>query len=167
MCSVGTSPIKPGQEEQSLTPPGKTQTVGTRSPNCGRQQHTVRAKALPNTAGTGSNHKHEYEVYQSLQHFECLVRMMHRTWPPLHHWQTCHSILDSGQGCSYVLISLVLSPQVVGIYHGLCWFLAVMVMGVCLLFRRHCHLTAHVTYGCFLPIRRRSWPSASSWTRSV
>ncbi|MCI4384942.1 hypothetical protein PGIGA_G00044780 [Pangasianodon gigas] len=53
MCSVGTSPIKPGQEEQSLTPPGKTQAVGTRSPSCGRQQHTARAKTLPNTAGTG------------------------------------------------------------------------------------------------------------------
>ncbi|XP_060757900.1 protein cramped-like isoform X2 [Neoarius graeffei] len=54
VCSVGTSPIKPGQDEQSLTPPGKTQAVGTRSPNCGRQQHTTRAKTLPNTAGTGS-----------------------------------------------------------------------------------------------------------------
>ncbi|KAM9456821.1 protein cramped-like isoform 2-T4 [Clarias gariepinus] len=53
MCSVGTSPIKPGQEEQSLTPPGKTQAVGTRSPNCGRQQHTVRGKTLPNAAGSG------------------------------------------------------------------------------------------------------------------
>lgn len=77
MCSVGTSPIKPGQEEQSLTPPGKTQTVGTRSPNCGRQQHTARAKALPNTAGTGSDHKHEYEGFQSSGHFECLVDMIH------------------------------------------------------------------------------------------
>ncbi|KAF4092954.1 hypothetical protein AMELA_G00026490 [Ameiurus melas] len=52
-CSVGTSPIKPGLEEQSLTPTGKTLTVGTRSPNCGRQQHTARAKTLLNTAGTG------------------------------------------------------------------------------------------------------------------
>ncbi|GAA6104184.1 protein cramped-like isoform X1 [Tachysurus ichikawai] len=52
-CSVGTSPIKLGQEEQTVTPPGKTQIVGTRSPNCGRQQHVARAKTLPTTAGTG------------------------------------------------------------------------------------------------------------------
>lgn len=62
MCSVGTSPIKAGQEEQSLTPPGKTQAVGTRSPNCGRQQHTTRAKTLSNSAGTGTNHKHRFAV---------------------------------------------------------------------------------------------------------
>ncbi|XP_036445645.1 protein cramped-like isoform X2 [Colossoma macropomum] len=53
VCSVGTSPVKPGQEEQSLTPPGKAQAGGTRSPSCGRQQHTARSKILPNAASTG------------------------------------------------------------------------------------------------------------------
>ncbi|KAI5097239.1 protein cramped-like isoform X1 [Silurus meridionalis] len=53
MCSVGTSPIKLAQEEQSLTPPGKTQSLGTRSPSSGRQPYTARAKTLPNAAGTG------------------------------------------------------------------------------------------------------------------
>lgn len=70
MCSVGTSPIKLGQEEQSLTPPGKTPAVGTRSPNCGRQQHAARAKTLPNTAGTGTNPKQECEGFQSFGAFE-------------------------------------------------------------------------------------------------
>uniref|UniRef100_A0A4W4GAE8 Cramped chromatin regulator homolog 1 n=1 Tax=Electrophorus electricus TaxID=8005 RepID=A0A4W4GAE8_ELEEL len=51
VCSVGTSPLKPGQEEQSLTPPGKVQPVVTRSPSCGRQQHTARSKFLPNVTG--------------------------------------------------------------------------------------------------------------------
>ncbi|KAI4875634.1 hypothetical protein NFI96_031666, partial [Prochilodus magdalenae] len=53
VCSVGTSPVKPGQEEQSLTPPGKAQAGGTRSPSYGRQQHTTRSKILPNAASTG------------------------------------------------------------------------------------------------------------------
>uniref|UniRef100_W5JZB1 Protein cramped-like n=1 Tax=Astyanax mexicanus TaxID=7994 RepID=W5JZB1_ASTMX len=47
VCSVGTSPVKPGQEEQSLTPPGKAQAGGTRSPSCSRQQHAARSKILP------------------------------------------------------------------------------------------------------------------------
>ncbi|XP_026870412.2 protein cramped-like isoform X1 [Electrophorus electricus] len=54
VCSVGTSPLKPGQEEQSLTPPGKVQPVVTRSPSCGRQQHTARSKFLPNVTGAGA-----------------------------------------------------------------------------------------------------------------
>uniref|UniRef100_A0AAY4BLI2 Protein cramped-like n=1 Tax=Denticeps clupeoides TaxID=299321 RepID=A0AAY4BLI2_9TELE len=48
VCSVGTSPIKPGQEDQSssLTPPGKTPAGGARSPSCGRQQSTTRTAKL-------------------------------------------------------------------------------------------------------------------------
>lgn len=53
VCSVGTSPVKPGQEEQSLTPPGKAQAGGTRSPSCSRQQHAARSKILPNAASAG------------------------------------------------------------------------------------------------------------------
>lgn len=75
MCSVGTSPIKPGQEEQSLTPPGKTQAVGTRSPNCGRQQHTVRGKTLPYATGSGTTHQYECEGI-----FKCSVNMIHHRW---------------------------------------------------------------------------------------
>ncbi|XP_076853273.1 protein cramped-like isoform X2 [Brachyhypopomus gauderio] len=54
VCSVGTSPLKPGQEEQSLTPPGKAQPGVTRSPSCGRQQHAARSKFLPNVGGAGA-----------------------------------------------------------------------------------------------------------------
>ncbi|XP_066498960.1 protein cramped-like isoform X2 [Hoplias malabaricus] len=53
VCSVGTSPVKPGQEEQSLTPPGKSQAGGTRSPSCSRQQHAARSKILPSALSTG------------------------------------------------------------------------------------------------------------------
>ncbi|KAM6054656.1 protein cramped-like isoform 3-T4 [Chlamydotis macqueenii] len=42
MNSVATSPIKPAQEEQSLTPPGKVIAVSTRSPGCARNQSTLR-----------------------------------------------------------------------------------------------------------------------------
>ncbi|NXL91263.1 CRML protein, partial [Alectura lathami] len=42
MSSVATSPIKPTQEEQSLTPPGKVITISTRSPGCTRSQSALR-----------------------------------------------------------------------------------------------------------------------------
>uniref|UniRef100_A0A803XZG4 Protein cramped-like n=1 Tax=Meleagris gallopavo TaxID=9103 RepID=A0A803XZG4_MELGA len=42
MSSVATSPIKPTQEEQSLTPPGKVVTISTRSPGCTRNQSALR-----------------------------------------------------------------------------------------------------------------------------
>uniref|UniRef100_A0A8B9SJZ9 Protein cramped-like n=1 Tax=Anas platyrhynchos TaxID=8839 RepID=A0A8B9SJZ9_ANAPL len=42
MSSVATSPIKPTQEEQSLTPPGKVIAVSTRSPGCTRNQSALR-----------------------------------------------------------------------------------------------------------------------------
>uniref|UniRef100_A0A8C2U2U8 Protein cramped-like n=1 Tax=Coturnix japonica TaxID=93934 RepID=A0A8C2U2U8_COTJA len=42
MSSVATSPIKPTQEEQSLTPPGKVITISTRSPGCTRNQSALR-----------------------------------------------------------------------------------------------------------------------------
>uniref|UniRef100_A0A8L0DUT6 Protein cramped-like n=1 Tax=Oncorhynchus mykiss TaxID=8022 RepID=A0A8L0DUT6_ONCMY len=57
LCSTATSPVKPSQEEQSLTPPGKAPAVGVRSPNCGRPQPLgVRATKLmlPNTGSSGS-----------------------------------------------------------------------------------------------------------------
>ncbi|KAG5279635.1 hypothetical protein AALO_G00079930 [Alosa alosa] len=57
LCTVGTSPVKPGQEEQplSLTPPGKTPSGTSRSPSCGRQQSTTRNTKLllPNAVTTG------------------------------------------------------------------------------------------------------------------
>ncbi|XP_075292286.1 protein cramped-like isoform X5 [Opisthocomus hoazin] len=42
MNSVATSPIKPAQEEQSLTPPGKVIAISTRSPGCARNQSALR-----------------------------------------------------------------------------------------------------------------------------
>ncbi|XP_065500834.1 protein cramped-like isoform X3 [Caloenas nicobarica] len=42
MSSVATSPIKPVQEEQSLTPPGKVIAISTRSPGCARNQSALR-----------------------------------------------------------------------------------------------------------------------------
>ncbi|XP_030649644.1 protein cramped-like [Chanos chanos] len=55
LSSVGTSPVKPGQEDQSLTPPGKAPPPGVRSPSYGRQQSTARTAKilLPNTVNTG------------------------------------------------------------------------------------------------------------------
>ncbi|XP_014024074.1 protein cramped-like isoform X1 [Salmo salar] len=58
LCSTATSPVKPSQEEQSLTPPGKAPAVGVRSPNCGRLPPLgVRAAKLmlPNTGLSGRN----------------------------------------------------------------------------------------------------------------
>ncbi|XP_018528274.1 LOW QUALITY PROTEIN: protein cramped-like [Lates calcarifer] len=48
LCSTATSPLKTHQEEQSqaLTPPGKGPMAGVRSPNCGRQQASVRGARL-------------------------------------------------------------------------------------------------------------------------
>ncbi|NWI54574.1 CRML protein, partial [Calyptomena viridis] len=42
MSSVATSPIKPAQEEQSLTPPGKVIAISSRSPGCARNQSALR-----------------------------------------------------------------------------------------------------------------------------
>ncbi|RXN12804.1 cramped-like isoform X2 [Labeo rohita] len=50
VCSVGTSPLKSGQEESSVTPPGRTPAGATRSPSWGRQQHAARSKILLNNA---------------------------------------------------------------------------------------------------------------------
>lgn len=50
VCSVGTSPFKSGQEESSVTPPGRTPAGATRSPNWGRQQHAARSKIILNNA---------------------------------------------------------------------------------------------------------------------
>uniref|UniRef100_A0A8C1P1Z8 Protein cramped-like n=1 Tax=Cyprinus carpio TaxID=7962 RepID=A0A8C1P1Z8_CYPCA len=41
VCSVGTSPLKSGQEESSVTPPGRAPAGTTRSPSWGRQQHAA------------------------------------------------------------------------------------------------------------------------------
>uniref|UniRef100_A0A8C2DC69 Protein cramped-like n=1 Tax=Cyprinus carpio TaxID=7962 RepID=A0A8C2DC69_CYPCA len=48
VCSVGTSPVKSGQEESSVTPPGRAPAGTTRSPSWGRQQHAARSKILLN-----------------------------------------------------------------------------------------------------------------------
>ncbi|KAJ8399874.1 hypothetical protein AAFF_G00406040 [Aldrovandia affinis] len=42
LCSTATSPLKPGSEEQSFTPPGKTMALGVRSPSCGHRQASAR-----------------------------------------------------------------------------------------------------------------------------
>ncbi|XP_034567854.1 protein cramped-like isoform X2 [Notolabrus celidotus] len=57
LCSTATSPLKTQQEEQNqaLTPPGKGPIAGVRSPNCGRQQASVRGARihLPNAGASG------------------------------------------------------------------------------------------------------------------
>uniref|UniRef100_A0A672RLR0 Cramped chromatin regulator homolog 1 n=1 Tax=Sinocyclocheilus grahami TaxID=75366 RepID=A0A672RLR0_SINGR len=50
VCSVGTSPLKSGQEDSSVTPPGRAPAGATRSPSWGRQQHAARSKILLNNA---------------------------------------------------------------------------------------------------------------------
>ncbi|KAM9015973.1 protein cramped-like isoform 1-T1 [Ara ararauna] len=55
MSSIATSPIKPAQEEQSLTPPGKVIAISTRSPGCARNQSALRNKTFsPGTASSSS-----------------------------------------------------------------------------------------------------------------
>ncbi|XP_029365209.1 protein cramped-like isoform X2 [Echeneis naucrates] len=48
LCSTSTSPLKIPQEEQNqaVTPPGKGPIVVVRSPNCGRQQASIRGARL-------------------------------------------------------------------------------------------------------------------------
>ncbi|KAI1233958.1 Protein cramped-like, partial [Lamprotornis superbus] len=46
MSSIATSPIKPAQEEQSLTPPGKVIAINARSPGCARNQSALRNKTF-------------------------------------------------------------------------------------------------------------------------
>ncbi|XP_067407521.1 protein cramped-like isoform X2 [Emydura macquarii macquarii] len=52
--SVATSPIKPAQEEQSLTPPGKVIAISSRSPGCARNQSALRNKTFSPSATSGS-----------------------------------------------------------------------------------------------------------------
>ncbi|XP_032652795.1 protein cramped-like isoform X2 [Chelonoidis abingdonii] len=55
MNSVATSPIKPTQEEQSLTPPGKVIAISSRSPGCARNQSALRNKTFsPNVSSSSS-----------------------------------------------------------------------------------------------------------------
>ncbi|NXC18600.1 CRML protein, partial [Corythaeola cristata] len=56
MSSVATSPIKPAQEEQSLTPPGKVIAISSRSPGCARNQAALRNnKTFSPAAASGSS----------------------------------------------------------------------------------------------------------------
>ncbi|XP_050173087.1 protein cramped-like isoform X4 [Myiozetetes cayanensis] len=55
MSSVATSPIKPAQEEQSLTPPGKVIAISTRSPGCARNQAALRNKTFSPGAASSSS----------------------------------------------------------------------------------------------------------------
>lgn len=55
MSSVATSPIKPTQEEQSLTPPGKVITISTRSPGCTRNQSALRNNKTFSPAAASSS----------------------------------------------------------------------------------------------------------------
>ncbi|XP_032560271.1 protein cramped-like isoform X4 [Chiroxiphia lanceolata] len=57
MSSVATSPIKPAQEEQSLTPPGKVIAISTRSPGCARNQSALRKTFSPGAASSSSGLK--------------------------------------------------------------------------------------------------------------
>ncbi|XP_072791613.1 protein cramped-like isoform X3 [Taeniopygia guttata] len=55
MSSIATSPIKPAQEEQSLTPPGKVIAINTRSPGCARNQSALRNKTFSPGAASSSS----------------------------------------------------------------------------------------------------------------
>ncbi|XP_054851251.1 protein cramped-like isoform X2 [Eublepharis macularius] len=53
--TVATSPIKPMQEEHTLTPPGKVIAISTRSPGCTRNQPALRNKTFsPGTTSSPS-----------------------------------------------------------------------------------------------------------------
>uniref|UniRef100_A0A8C6ZTF1 Protein cramped-like n=1 Tax=Nothoprocta perdicaria TaxID=30464 RepID=A0A8C6ZTF1_NOTPE len=56
MSSVATSPMKPAQEEQALTPPGKVVAVSSRSPGCARNQSALRGNKTfsPSAASSSS-----------------------------------------------------------------------------------------------------------------
>ncbi|NWX88395.1 CRML protein, partial [Nothoprocta pentlandii] len=56
MSSVATSPMKPAQEEQALTPPGKVVAVSSRSPGCARNQSALRSNKTfsPSAASSSS-----------------------------------------------------------------------------------------------------------------
>ncbi|NWS98624.1 CRML protein, partial [Mionectes macconnelli] len=54
MSSVATSPIKPAQEEQSLTPPGKVVAISTRSPGCARSHSALRNSKTFSPGATSS-----------------------------------------------------------------------------------------------------------------
>ncbi|XP_060642362.2 protein cramped-like isoform X1 [Anolis sagrei] len=55
MNSVATSPIKPTQEEHTLTPPGKVIAVSMRSPSCARNQPALHKKTLSPSAPSSSS----------------------------------------------------------------------------------------------------------------
>ncbi|XP_007499399.1 protein cramped-like isoform X3 [Monodelphis domestica] len=54
--AVSVASVKPSQEEQSLTPPGKVITISTRSPRCARNQSTLRNNKnfSPNSSSSSS-----------------------------------------------------------------------------------------------------------------
>uniref|UniRef100_A0A4X2KS50 Protein cramped-like n=1 Tax=Vombatus ursinus TaxID=29139 RepID=A0A4X2KS50_VOMUR len=54
--AVSVASVKPTQEEQSLTPPGKVITISTRSPRCARNQSTLRNNKnfSPNSSSSSS-----------------------------------------------------------------------------------------------------------------
>ncbi|KAJ7427736.1 hypothetical protein WISP_04323 [Willisornis vidua] len=53
LSSVATSPIKPAQEEQALTPPGKALALGARSPGCARSQAALRSSSSSKAFSAG------------------------------------------------------------------------------------------------------------------
>ncbi|XP_071427215.1 protein cramped-like isoform X2 [Pithys albifrons albifrons] len=53
LSSVATSPIKPVQEEQALTPPGKALALGARSPGCARSQAALRSSSSSKAFSAG------------------------------------------------------------------------------------------------------------------
>ncbi|KAJ6657595.1 hypothetical protein lerEdw1_002311 [Lerista edwardsae] len=55
MNSVATSPIKPAQEDHTLTPPGKVIAISTRSPGCARNQPALRNKTFSPSAASSSS----------------------------------------------------------------------------------------------------------------
>uniref|UniRef100_U3IV16 Protein cramped-like n=1 Tax=Anas platyrhynchos platyrhynchos TaxID=8840 RepID=U3IV16_ANAPP len=68
MSSVATSPIKPTQEEQSLTPPGKVIAVSTRSPGCTRNQSALRNNKTfsPGAASSSSENSAPQAIWKSI-----------------------------------------------------------------------------------------------------
>lgn len=139
LCSTATSPIKNYQEEQTqtLTPPGKGPIASVRSPNCGRQQASVRGARLNPSSSGASGMKNR------------VIRFT--------------VILPQNSGISLVP-TLSFFFKVGATSHALSWgqMSAVTQREVCLQFPPHCLPTALDTTECFPPTRKLSCSDSSS-----
>ncbi|XP_015255479.1 PREDICTED: protein cramped-like isoform X1 [Cyprinodon variegatus] len=85
VCSTATSPLKTSQEEQNqaLTPPGKSPISGVRSPSFGRTQASVRgARTLPPNAAASGGRNLPRSLLGSAGDTEGTVFAVPTTLPP-------------------------------------------------------------------------------------